>query len=201
MKKFIIYSFILVSLWFMTIGMQCETHQVEIPVLGTENKLIQVDEEGSSYNKQFEINLYSEIDRIAKENNIHNVGAILLQSITYTIQDNESPAGTIINGTFDVSSSGFNSGMAPLIEMTNVNLAEQVGVLNKPPLKPEGVLVINHELSPINYIWTNNNYVLYFSLHGTATPAPSAAHPLKFKILVKVYINMIGYIITEVPVM
>ncbi|HPG40532.1 MAG TPA: hypothetical protein PLP19_04650 [bacterium] len=201
MKKIILYSFLFVSLWFMTVGMNCEMRQVEIPVLGTENKIIQVDEDGSSYNEQFEINLSSEINRIARENSFQAVGAVLLQGITYTIQDNQSPAGTIINGTIDVSSESFYSEMTPLIEMTNVNLAEKVGILNVPPLKPEGVMVINTELSPYQHLIFGSDFTLYFSLHGTATPPPSAAHPLKFKILVKVYINMIGIIETEVPVM
>jgi hypothetical protein len=201
MKKYIIYSFILVSLWFMTIGMKCETRQVEIPVLGNADNFFQIEEVVSSYYDDFEINLFSELERVAKEKTFNKISAVYLQGITYIIQDNESAPGTIINGTINVSDDIFYRSMSPLIEMTNVNLDAVVGVVNTPPLIPEGVLTINDRLSPYLYLWQGDHFTLYFSLNGTATPAPSTAHPLKFKILIKVYFNLVGVLDADVPVM
>ncbi|HPG40534.1 MAG TPA: hypothetical protein PLP19_04640 [bacterium] len=197
MKKVIIYSIILVSLWFMTIGMNCETRQIEIPVLGTENHLFEVEETISTYNDQFMMDFTDEINRIKADNSFDSIAVILLQNITYTIQDNQSAAGTIINGSIDVSSTSYNA-MTPIIAMTNIDLDSVENVEITPELEQGGVNIINVELSPII---SGTDNTLYFSVHGTATPAPSAAKPLKFKVLVKVYINVIGIVKVDVPVM
>ncbi len=192
MKKIIIYSIILVSLWFMTIGMNCETRLIEVPVLGSDTHLVHVQEVISSYNDQFMYDFTDEINRIKADNSFDSIAVILLQNITYTIQDNQSPAGTIINGSVDVSASGYSS-MTPIIEMVDINLDAVEGVEQVPPLETGGVIVINAALSPI---LSGTNNTLYFSVNGTANSSP-----LDFKVLVKVYINVIGIIKADVPVM
>lgn len=192
MKKIIIYSIILVSLWFMTIGMNCETRLIEVPVLGSDTHLVHVQEVISSYNDQFMYDFTDEINRIKADNSFDSIAVILLQNITYTIQDNQSPAGTIINGSVDVSASGYSS-MTPIIEMVDIDLDAVEGVEQVPPLETGGVIVINAALSPI---LSGTNNTLYFSVNGTANSSP-----LDFKVLVKVYINVIGIIKADVPVM
>jgi len=192
MKKIIIYSIILVSLWFMTIGMNCETRLIEVPVLGSDTHLVHVQEVISSYNDQFMYDFTNEINQIKADNSFDSIAVILLQNITYTIQDNQSPAGTVISGSIDVSATGYSS-MTPIIEMVNIDLDSVENVEQAPPLETGGVIVINAALSPI---LSGTNNTLYFSVNGTAN-----SNPLDFKVLVKVYINVIGIIKADVPVM
>jgi len=192
MKKIIIYSIILVSLWFMTIGMNCETRLIEVPVLGSDTHLVHVQEVISSYNDQFMYDFTNEINQIKADNSFDSIAVILMQNITYTIQDYQSPAGTVISGSIDVSATGYSS-MTPIIEMVNIDLDSVENVEQAPPLETGGVIVINAALSPI---LSGTNNTLYFSVNGTAN-----SNPLDFKVLVKVYINVIGIIKADVPVM
>ena len=176
----------------MTIGMNCETRLIEVPVLGSDTHLVHVQEVISSYNDQFMYDFTDEINRIKADNSFDSIAVILLQNITYTIQDNQSPAGTIINGSVDVSASGYSS-MTPIIEMVDIDLDAVEGVEQVLPLETGGVIVINAALSPI---LSGTNNTLYFSVNGTANSSP-----LDFKVLVKVYINVIGIIKADVPVM
>lgn len=193
MKRILLYTIILGLLWFMTIGMNCEEREIEVPVLGTTAHPFVIQSSNSSYNETDTIDLTAEIEQIRQDNDFVSIVAILLQSVTFTVTNNQSQAGTVINGVARVSSTSFAS-MSDLAVLTTLDLDAVENVEQKPALLTDGVMEINKALSPI----LGGTSIIYFSVGGTATPAPPP--DLKFEIVVKVYINVIGLVKTEVPV-
>jgi len=194
MKRILLYTIILGLLWFMTIGMNCEEREIEVPVLGTTSHPFEVHSTNNTYNTTPDsLNLSAEIEQIRQDNDFISIVAILLQSVTFTITNNQSQAGTVINGVARVSSTSFAS-MKDLAVLTALDLDAVENVEQSPTLLTDGVAEINKALSPI----LGGSGVIYFSVGGTATPAPPP--DLRFDIVVKVYINVIGLVKTEVPV-
>jgi len=193
MKRILFYTIMLGLLWFMTIGMNCEEREIQVPVLGSAIHPFEVQSSNSTYNEQDTIDLSVEIEEIRQNNNFERIVAILLQSVTFTVTNNQSQAGTVVEGVARVSSTSF-ADMDTLAVLTSLDLDAIENVEQTPPLLPEGVLEVNKAISPI----TGGPNVIYFSINGSATPSPPP--DLRFDIVVKVYINVIGVVKTEVPV-
>ena len=193
MKRIVFYTIILGLLWFMTIGMNCEEREIEVPVLGSTTHPFEIQSSNNTYNEQDMIDLSAEIEQIRQDNDFVSIVAILLQSVTFTVTNNQSHASTVINGEANVSSTSF-ADMKKIADLTSLNLAAIENVEQIPPLLPDGVWEVNNAISPI----VGGTNTIYFSISGTASPAPPP--DLRFDIVVKVYINVIGTVKTEVPV-
>ncbi|MBN2413609.1 hypothetical protein JXQ31_18165 [candidate division KSB1 bacterium] len=193
MKRILLYAIIMAFLWFMTIGMSCQEREIEVPVLGSTTHPFEIHSSNNTYNEQDVIDLSDAIDDIRQDNDFDRIVAILLQSVTFTVTNNQSQAGTVINGEAKVSSTSF-ADMKKIADLSSLALDTIENVEQTPPLLPEGVMEVNKAISPI----LGGTNLIYFSVGGTASPSPPP--DLRFDIVVKVYINVIGIVKTEVPV-
>jgi hypothetical protein len=197
MKRIIVTILLLGALWFMLVGMECEVRSVEVPVLGTAEAPIQIDTADGSFVETNFVDLTAHINEIVEAEGFDEVIAIILESITYKIIDNESQSNTMVNGQVQVRATTALP-YKDLVQMTNVNLTTIEDVEQSPPLDADGVLEINRVISPVA-LGTNQ---IYFTASGTATPAPGPTVPnVRFKLVLKVAITIIGVIEAEVPVM
>jgi len=185
---------LLTALWFLTAGLTCETRQVEVPVLGTAETPIQIETDTGAFSQDEVVDLTDIVQDILDQQDFDQVIAILLESVTYTITDNESAVNTMVSGEIQVSSSATGE-LRPLIEMSGVNLTDIADVEQSPDLNAQGVLEINRAISPL----AGGGNVIYIHVGGTATPAPPPL--IRFKIVVKVTVTVVGLVETEVPVL
>jgi len=185
---------LLTALWLLTAGLTCETRQVEVPVLGTAETPIQIETDTGTFSENEIVDLTDVVQDIIDQQDFDQVLAILLESVTFTITDNESAANTMVNGEIQVSSSATRP-LRPLIELSDVNLTGIADVEQSPDLDAQGVLEINRAISPV----AGGGNTIYIHVEGTATPAPPPL--IRFKIVVKVTVTVVGLVETEVPVL
>jgi hypothetical protein len=192
MNKNIIKIVIFGILCLLLMGFKCETRYVEVPVLGTADQTIQIDEAGTAFSETGMVDATEVVNDIIESSAYEEVLGIHLQGITYTIIDNESNPGTTITGTVQVSATGAPGTEQDLMTLSGVNLASVEGTEQSPSLDSDGVLQIDQSISP----FFHGDNRIYFHVTGNASSSP-----IKFKIKIKVAVVVLGKVEVDVPMM
>jgi hypothetical protein len=191
MNKNIIKIVIFGILCLLLMGFKCETRYVEVPVLGTADQTIQIDEAGTAFSETGMVDATEVVNDIIESSAYEEVLGIHLQGVTYTIIDNESNPGTTITGTVQVSATATGA-KQDLIVLGGVNLASVEGTEQSPSLDSDGVLQIDQSISP----FFHGDNRIYFHVTGNASSSP-----IKFKIKIKVAVVVLGKVEVDVPMM
>jgi hypothetical protein len=191
MNKNIIKIVILSILCLVLMGFKCETRHVEVPVLGTAEEAIQIDEAGTAFSETGMVDATEVVNDIIESSAFEEVLGIHLQGVTYTIIDNESNAGTTVTGFVQVSATATGT-KQDLITLSEVNLASVEGTEQSPALGSDGVWQIDQSISP--FLIGDNR--IYFHVTGNASSSP-----IKFKIVIKVAVVILGKVEVDVPMM
>ena len=178
-------------LCLLLMGFKCETRYVEVPVLGTAEEAIQIDAAGTHFSETGMVDATEVVNDIIESSAYEEVLGIHLQGVTYKIIDNESNPGTTVTGTVQVSATA-GGALQDLITLSGVNLASVEGVEQSPPLDNAGVLQIDQSISP----FFNGDNRIYFYVTGNASSSP-----IKFKIVIKVAVVVVGKVEVDVPMM
>ena len=189
MKKalYIILSILLV---YLTLGASCEDHYIDLPVVGSVQHTFTVNENGNSYSEQDFIDFATEVAQLKAENAFDSIRAIKVESVSYTILNNNSGSGATITGQAQCSADISPTTLQLLANMSGLDLAAVEGSEQFPDLVDAGVAQINKAID----LETGTN-VIYFKVDGTSTQSV-----LDFDIQVKITFTIIGQIKTQVPV-
>ncbi len=188
----IVYTLLLGALAMMTIGASCEERLVQLPVVGYVEQVVPVNSSNGSFVSTDMINFANEVNKLQQENAFENIIAISIESVSFTILNNNSAAGSVIDGVAQVSATSFSS-LKDLATLSGLDLDAVENVEQVPGLETDGVAEINQAIN----IDAGTNQI-FFNINGIVTPTPPPN--LDFDVKVKVSFNIVGEVKTEVPV-
>ncbi|MBN2355484.1 hypothetical protein JXO59_05185 [candidate division KSB1 bacterium] len=193
MKRIIITGIFLLIAWLLLIGMHCEGRRVHVPVLVTVDVPLQVNSDNINFAETGEADLTEFIEEVREQENFEEILGMYLESVAYTIEENDSKPGTEVKGTIVVRF-GTSGAYSPFIEITDINLDAILGVTQLPELDSRGVLEVSKALSPA----LGGERKIYFLSNGRAskTPPPN----LRFKMTLRIAVTVVGVVEVDVPV-
>lgn len=190
MKKKITIGFLLTILCLFLMGFKCETHTVEVPIRGTDDAELQVDEPTNTvFFKESTVNVSEMVDEIIENSEFEedDIIAIYLVGVNYQITENEYENVTVNNGKIQAGETPGSKQNLIILE-DGINLEDIEGSIVSPDLEFGGVTQIS------NAVWPLGDNQIYFRVEGVASSAP-----IKFKIKINVTIVVIAAVDVKVP--